>query len=55
MEPDADDVGMGAVAADLHVAADRIRVPGRGGEREDEGEVKDEPVPPVDPDPTAGA
>src|SRR2546427_244611 len=27
----------------------------RLAEREDEGEAKDEPVPPVDPDPTAGA
>ena len=34
---------------------ERVASVARLAEREDEGEVKDEPVPPVDPDPTAGA
>jgi len=34
---------------------ERVASVARLAEREDEGEVKDEPVPPVDPDPAAGA
>src|SRR5881392_3094959 len=34
---------------------ERVASVARLAEREDEAEVKDEPVPPVDPDPTAGA
>src|SRR2546426_557899 len=46
---------MGAVAADLDVAADRIRVPGRGGEREEVGvpEVEPHPIREAEPDPEA--
>ncbi|TMB46610.1 MAG: DNA gyrase subunit A, partial [Deltaproteobacteria bacterium] len=33
---------------------ERVASVARLAEREDEGEVKDEPVPPVDPDPAAG-
>src|SRR5205809_7404747 len=55
VQPDADDVSMGAVAADLHVAADRLRVPGRGGEREEAGVPEVEPLPirEAEPDPEA--
>ncbi len=34
---------------------ERVASVARLAEREDEGEIKDEPVPPVDPDPAAGA
>jgi len=34
---------------------ERVASVARLAEREDEGEVKDEPVPSVDPDPAAGA
>src|SRR5882724_10335271 len=46
---------MGAVAADLYVATDRIGVPGRGGEREEVGvpEVDPHPIREAEPDPEA--